>query len=193
MLVIGGSGFLGSNVIRSLNSSTAVSVSSADLIEATNCISKFYHLDILDKSNIYSIAKNFDVIINCTGQITEPIDRCKELNSIGINNICTVANELDIRLIHVSSVAVYGSTSECSEDNPLNPETVYGELKVNAENEIICSMDINKFVILRVPNLYGNSQKKGIISYIIKSLTSDRKLNFNNDGNMFRTFFITCL
>lgn len=188
IIVLGGSGFLGSHIIQAIETEQIGEVTCGDLNpnKLLNC--KFVKLDILDLDNLSNNLDKYDIIINCTGQITQPFNVCFKLNSIGINNLIEVLSEKGRRLIHISTVFVCGSVKTCNEENPLNPETSYATAKAFAEQILLENYNQDRLTILRLSNLYGKHQMKGIFAYLLKSYHSDRKLDFNNDGTMIRFF-----
>ncbi|MBM3455463.1 MAG: NAD(P)-dependent oxidoreductase [Bacteroidetes bacterium] len=185
ILIIGGSGFLGCTIATKLGKCASI----ADLVLPTGDIDNtFIRLDLLKESNLVEIFKGYDIVINCTGQITNLFQHCLNLNTKGVNNIVNAINELDkTKLIQVSTVAVYGTTDNANEKTPLNPETPYATAKAVAEF-IISNSYIQNYCIIRIPNLYGETQQKGVFSYFKRSLQSDRKLFFVHNGSLLRYY-----
>ena len=151
-----------------------------------NC--DFVKLNLLDATEVSNVIKGYETVINCTGQVTRPFNLSYRLNSSGINNLIQALSGQNSRLIHISTVAVYGSAETCNEFTPLNPETNYATAKAFAEYSLLHQFDPERLAILRLSNLYGAHQLKGIFAYLLRSYYSDRKLNFNNDGNLIRSF-----
>lgn len=185
VLIIGGSGFLGSAIAAKLGKYASI----ADLASPSCSIDNtFIRLDLLTESNLLEILNGYDVIINCTGQITNPFQNCLYLNTKGVNNIVNAINEFDkTKLIQVSTVAVYGTADTANEKTPLNPETPYATAKAFAEF-IISNFYKRNYCIIRIPNLYGETQQKGVFSYFKRSLQSDRKLFFDHNGSLIRYY-----
>ena len=188
IIVLGGSGFLGSHIIQALHRSGISKVTCGDVIEQNSLNCDFVKLDILDDYDIMKTLKGYDTVINCTGQITTPFNLCFHLNSTGVNNLAKAISGEDTRLIQISTVAMYGTAENCNEESPLNPETSYATAKAFAEQILLNNCDHQQLTILRLSNLYGSHQAKGIIAYLLRSYHSDRKLNFNNDGTLVRFF-----
>ena len=188
IVVLGGSGFLGAHIIKALQKASVGDVAYGDIVpnRLLNC--DYIKLDILDINDIIYKLKNYNIIINCIGQITQPFNLCFKLNSIGISNLAKAMSGLDVRLIHISTVAVYGSLENCNEESPLNPETSYATAKACAEQILLENYNKENIAILRLANLYGSHQMKGVVTYLLQSYHSDRKLNFNNDGKLTRSF-----
>tara|TARA_Y100000590_G_C15626178_1_gene979437 strand:- start:268 stop:1134 length:867 start_codon:yes stop_codon:yes gene_type:complete len=187
ILVIGGSGFLGSNIINIFQEFGVNNITCGDIVKNTDLNCSFIKIDLLNSSDLFKDLSGFDLIINCTGQITDPFNLCFKLNSEGIDNLLESIDSR-VRIIHISTVAVYGSSEFCDENSSLNPETNYAVAKAFAEKKIIKSCNEKQFVILRLSNLYGFNQTKGISAYIIDSYKSDKKLVFNNNGDLIRSY-----
>ena len=147
--------------------------------KSLNC--DYVKLDLLDINNTTKELFNFDIIINCVGQITYPFNLCLQLNSIGTSNLAKALSGKSARLIHISTVAVYGSSENCNEESPLNPETNYATAKAFAEQILLRNNNKERITILRLSNLYGSNQMKGVFAYLLRSYHSDRNLRFNNN------------
>lgn len=101
-----------------------------------------------------------DVIINCaslTGVSVckENTDEAYKVNAIGVRNIALAANEINAKVIHLSTDDVFGETQEkvmVEFDTP-NPTTVYGKSKLAGEKMLTEMM--NRFVIIRSSWVYG--------------------------------------
>lgn len=188
ILVLGGSGFLGSHIIKSLQVNTDFHVTNGDIKEDKTLNCDFIPFDILDNNKMQETLSNYNTVINCVGQVTEPINLCFKINSEGILNLSRNNDLIKFRLIHISTVSVYGSANFCDENSKLNPETPYAMAKAYSERILIENFNEKDLVILRLPNLYGFNQQKGIFAYLLKSYATDRKLNFNNNGKLYRSY-----
>jgi len=188
ILVLGASGLLGQSVVSYLKESNYIigALSRDPIINTSNQV-KTHNVDILDYGLLEKIIQQYDVILNCTGQITDPINSCLLLNTQGITNIINAIGKHKKMLIHISSVSVYGTAKYVNEDSKLNPETPYATLK--CISEYLIQQRLENYVILRVSNLFGNNQKKGIINYMTSSyLKSIPNLQFNNNGDLKRYY-----
>lgn len=188
VIVLGGSGFLGAQIIARFRKSKSAIITCGDLFQNKTIDCSFKKIDILNRTETVKNLKGFDLVINCIGQITSPFNKCLQLNSIGINNLAYALEKSKARVIHLSSLAVYGSTEICNEKTALNPETNYATAKAYAEFLLRFKVNEQNVTILRLPNLYGGNQKKGICAYIMKSYRSNKKLTFNNNGALSRSF-----
>jgi nucleoside-diphosphate-sugar epimerase len=188
ILLIGGQGLLGRSLQEVFleNQFIHIYTLSRNFFQNPNHIQG----SLLDSEKISSLAKyNFDFIINLSGQITNPIEECLNLNVVGIQHLISLIKASpETKLIQISTVGVYGSTIEANEQSPMQPETPYSVAKCMAEKLIINSLDPNSYTILRLSNLYGEKQLKGVFAYLNKSAHSNKELEFNNNGNLVRYF-----
>lgn len=188
ILLLGGSGYLGHGIASRFEEEMDYIVTVGDLVKPADSKYDFVEVNVLDKSIVSSVIKNNDLIINCTGQITNPINVCFRINTTGVENIVQAVKSHNKKLYHISTTAVYGTAKYADENSNLNPESPYAACKSFAEYQIINNLAGEMFCILRLPNLYGENQTKGVFAYILKSYLSDRKLHFNNDGSLSRYF-----
>ena len=187
VLVIGASGLLGRSLVEYFVSNDfQVGALSRN---CNNQNDKFnnYSVDVLDYEHLEFVVAQYDIVVNCIGQITNPIHECVSLNTKGVKNIIDAVKKNGNYLIHLSTVSVYGSSSAVTEGSPVNPESVYGSLKYFAEYQI--SQNLTNYAVLRISNLYGKGQVKGILGYILRSFRNNEKaLFFNNDGSLKRYY-----
>lgn len=148
-------------------------------------------VDLLNRDSLKEKLAGYDVVINLVGQIAQPFTITLDLNTIGMFNLAHTLVESKTRLIHISSVSVYGSADQCDETSPLNPETSYAVAKAAAERILSNCLDPDQLTILRLSNLYGYGQLKGVVAYLLRSLKEDQKLFFNNAGNLIRSYLHT--
>ena len=112
-----------------------------------------------------------DIVINATAYTA--VDKAEEeyqgadrVNHLAVLNISNICNQLDCWLIHVSTDYVFDGNSEVpyKEDNPTNPQGVYGDSKLKGEVAIEASGC--KYLIIRtawVFSEYGNNFLKTML------------------------------
>ena len=112
-----------------------------------------------------------DIVINAVAYTA--VDKAEEerqsadrINHLAVANISKICNQLDCWLIHVSTDYVFDGNSEVpyKEDNPTNPQGVYGDSKLKGEVAIEASCC--KYLIIRtawVFSEYGNNFLKTML------------------------------
>jgi len=188
IIVLGGSGFLGSSIIEGLSRVGFKDITCGDIVNNASLNVPYTLIDLLDVTSTSKILSSYDLVINCTGQVSEPFNLCFELNSTGTFNLAQALSNYSTRVIHISSVSVYGSGRSCNEASKLNPETNYATAKAFAEKILAHQINPANLSILRLSNLYGAAQGKGIIAYLTREYHSDRQLKFNNAGDLIRYY-----
>lgn len=182
VLVIGGSGFIGSSIVKALADTNEETIC-YDLIhtDAASAKSHWIRADILELQSIERIFFEYkiDSIIHLVG--LPAIDYCQKnphfsflLNVMSVQNTLEAMRIADIpKIVFASSATVYGNHSgkALTEDDPTRPGTVYGYHKLVAE-QAIRSYSENygiKSVALRLFNVYGGNPKLGkeVISVMI--------------------------
>ena len=188
ILILGASGLLGKSLVDYfVFNNFKVGALSRTYAETKNELVNSYAINVLDYDHLEAVIAEYDVVVNCIGQVTNPINGCVVLNSLGMKNIIDAVKKHDSYLIHFSTVSVYGNSPYVTEDSPVNPETTYATIKYFAEFQICQSLE--NFTILRVSNLYGKGQTKGILGYISRSYYENKKeIFFNNDGSLKRYY-----
>lgn len=96
------------------------------------------------------------------------------------------------KIVYLSSGAVYGEPlrNQSYETDPLYPNTLYGISKLYAEECIkyyARNYDI-KFVILRLPNVYGKNNYKGVIFNFLSDIKKYNKIIIAGNGSQERNF-----
>src|SRR5437762_2708039 len=87
ILVLGGAGFLGQNILKKLSEQSFSNLYCGDLNSINIEGVKNIKIDVLDSKDLTKKIKSFPLIINCIGQVTNPINLCFQLNTKGISNI----------------------------------------------------------------------------------------------------------
>ncbi len=190
ILVTGGAGFIGSNVVDEYIKQGHKVVIVDNLFsgkkENINKEAKFYKMDIRDKKILNILKKEkIDIINHHAAQISVP-DSVKnpafdaEINILGTLNLLQCAKEAKIkRFIFISSGGtVYGANAKlpATEDMPVTADNPYGISKVTGEHYVrFFSNQYNiRYVILRYSNVYGPRQiphgEAGVVSIFINKI-----------------------
>lgn len=140
VLVTGGAGFLGINLVRHLlkKGYDVVSYDIADFDYAdTKDKVKIIKDDIRNKKSLDKAMKGVDLVVHCAAAL--PLYSKEDIFSIdldGTHNVLEAAQKQGIkRVVHISSTAVYGikTKNPTSEDDPLVGIGPYGIAKIESE------------------------------------------------------------
>ena len=101
-----------------------------------------------------------DVVINCAGltdvqECENNVDEAYRVNAIGVRNVALAANEVNAKVIQISTDDVFDKESRVpyNEFDNVHPRTIYGKSKEAGEN--ILTQLLNRFVIIRSSWIYG--------------------------------------
>ena len=198
ILLIGGHGFIGSNLIKKFNREfDFVVISSKKGIDTGDI--KTEYISVTNKKIVKIIETlNPDIIIHLAA--LSGLKKCEndpkkafEVNVTGTKNIVEGCLKTNAKLIFISSREVYGSTinEKSNEDDMLNPDNIYGQTKVNAEKIIQNAAKIFElnYVILRLTNVYGPGSNSGV-NRIIRESLSKEKILVNGGEQILNFIFI---
>jgi len=200
--IIGGLGFIGTNLYFFLNKGNKVSIIDNYRVKANVKFlkkAKIIKGDIKNLNFLKKKLKNFDIIINLAAQTgilesnSNPIKSIKE-NIIGFSNILEASRINKIKTIINASTAgaIYGNTKKiCDEKSPTNPISYYGlTKKFNEDQSLIYINRKLKIINLRFSNVYGefSIHKKSLIHNAIKNIIYNKNININGDGTQIRDF-----
>lgn len=207
ILVTGGAGFIGSNLVDRLlkDNYKVVVVDNLETgkFENINPKVKFYNLDIcsLKISKIFKKEKpevvfHFAALVDVGESIKNPLQEVKT-NIFGSVNILENCINFNVKkVIFASSAAVYDKTNvlPTSEDNKLNPRSPYGISKLTIEKYLNYYYTIFglSFVVLRFANVYGKRQnsngKAGVIAIFCDKILNKKSLIIYGSGKQTRDF-----
>ncbi len=206
VLVTGGAGFIGSNIVRSLLEVGHAPVVLDDLSSgfAENLVPEvpFFEADVRDGEAVLGAADGCDVIIHLAASvgnarsIDDPI-KDSQINVLGTLNVLQAARRHGLRrIVFSSSAGIFGElkTLPIAEDHPQDPDSPYGASKLAAEK--MCLV-FNKLygmgnVCLRYFNVYGVNQRYDAYGNVIP-IFADRILRgvpmtIFGDGEQTRDF-----
>lgn len=173
--VTGSSGFIGNAVCDSLKSYDYKVIPIANRLQVNDFLKDLEN----DK---------FDVVIHCAGKLYGTSDELYDSNVFLTKRIVSsIPNGSQVRLIFMSTGAVYGNTkgpssSELDENSPLD---LYGQTKLDAEMEVLKYL---RSTILRLPSVYGENNRKGLVFHILDTIKNQRVFSLENGGIARRSF-----
>lgn len=180
ILIIGGSGFLGTKLRKILSKKNKVISTYLN-----NKKESLYYLDITDKKAVDEFFKEHNpeiVILTAAMSLVYKCEKKKELsekiNHMGTKHIVDVCRKTGAKLVYISTSHVFdGKKESYKENDPVNPLNFYGKTKVEAEKEVIT---LKNSIIIRFDIIYGYNEpneNNGFFSEIIKG----EKLEVNKD------------
>lgn len=209
ILVTGGAGFIGSNVVKHANEQglritviDSLRPSSKEMDEYIQSGIHYIQCDIRDLDQLNSIKGEFDSLIHLAAQVSVPKSfthqkETEEINGKGTENVLALAEKLGIkRFILASSSAVYGDYEQMPlEESKIGTiQSPYAKTKL--DNEILIEKLFakgNEFLALRFFNVYGqgqggNSGYAAVIPIFVNSLREGKEITIFGDGKQTRDF-----
>ena len=200
ILIVGGAGFVGSNLVHFLvgegheihvvdDLSEGNIQNIKDLIEAGKC--KFH------RENAFHTKVKSDIIYHLACQkMIYSIRKPREdlyANTATTVNILELARKQDIPVVFTSTGSIYGNPTvfPTPEDHPPDPESPYGVSKWAAEEycKLYHKMYGLNVIIARLFSVYGPRQRFiGVIPKFIKQTHEGKPMTVEGDGMQTRTF-----
>jgi nucleoside-diphosphate-sugar epimerase len=189
--VIGGSGFIGTRLVRRLRSKEQLAVQITDKAPSKA------HPDVVTLGDVRSVEQlrtsiaDGSVIVNLAAEHRDdvrPLSLYDEVNVGGARNICTVAREKGVKtIIFTSTVAVYGfapiGTDESGKIAPFND---YGRTKYEAERVFKAwqaeAPSERTLVIIRPTVVFGE-QNRGNVYNLLRQIASGKFVMVGNGEN----------
>ncbi|MAE85964.1 MAG: dTDP-glucose 4,6-dehydratase [Flammeovirgaceae bacterium] len=159
---------------------------------------KMINLDICKTNAIQEICKLRDIecIINFAAEthVDNSIRGSSKFihsNVEGVRSLLEVCRETGIKLVHVSTDEVYGSTVEGSfyENDKLDPRNPYSATKAAAEHLITAYQNTHgiEYIIVRPSNNFGPRQHgEKFLPTIIRNILANQKVPVYGDGSNVR-------
>ena len=211
VLVTGGAGYIGTELVNLL-----VSNPSVDKVIVYDNLSRMnYNLflglklqkhpklsfvkgELLDSRSLRKVLKGIDVVYHLAAKVTTPFDSSdshfyEQVNHWGTAELVYAVEESNVKkFIYTSSSGVYGSSSGAVDENTIpNPKTFYAISKLRGEEHVRRLFDKIDTHIFRCGNVYGYSKSMRFDSVINKFVF---EANFNGivtiqgDGKQSRSF-----
>jgi nucleoside-diphosphate-sugar epimerase len=172
ILITGGAGYLGSVITgKMLNAGNEVVVldklifnQTSLLVYTSNPNFKFIHGDVRNETLLEKLCDEVDVIIPLAAIVGFPAcdaepELAKEINFKQIFNIVKFTKDKNKKILYPNTNSGYGigvGQTECTEESPLNPISIYGTTKCSAENFLKSSTDA---IIFRLATVFGVSPR----------------------------------
>jgi UDP-glucose 4-epimerase len=212
VLIIGGAGFLGANLVRRCLTETGTQVTVMDSLDShlyatTKNLQevwsqiRFVRGDLRDETLLADIVQDQDVIFNCAAQTSHPLSMQYPLLDADINCLGNLKLLEAVRLLNKKAIVIYTSSSTVigkaitnvvDEDHRERPLEIYSANKGVAEKyyRIYHTLHDLKTVVLRFANLYGPYGKGypefGFINYFIHLAWTGQEIKIFGSGDQIR-------
>ena len=191
IVIIGGSGFIGTCLSRNLQRSAAGKFCIIDKVrsEAFSELSRIADVRSIDA--IRAEIAEHSVLINLAAEHRDDVTPRRlyyDVNVQGARNICHVASEKSVStIVFASSVAVYGfAPLGTGESGTISPFNDYGRSKYEAEEIFKAwqaeSPDERTVVIVRPTVVFGE-QNRGNVYNLLRQIASGRFVMIGNGEN----------
>ena len=171
VLVTGGAGYIGSVLVPTLlEKGYEVTVldnlmfgQSTLLEQCINPKFSFFNGDVRDLNLLKKIVPHFDIIIPLAALVGAPLCKKDEMGTIAINrdaiiNINKIRSKQQ-RIIYPTTNSGYGIGQDgiyCTEETPLNPISLYGTTKSEAEQDLLST---DNAITFRLATVFGCSPR----------------------------------
>lgn len=202
ILITGGYGFIGSNLINYLLKKKIYKIFIIDNL-SSNKISKnnykinFFKKNILQINKINQLKRKIDVVIHLAASAeilikTEQEEKYFQDNISGLQEVLNFCVRNNVKkFIFASSASVYGDTGNkrINEKFKLQPKHYYGFTKYIGEKIIKSYLKINNvnYTILRFFNIFGPKSNAAVGTFLAQKL-QNKKVTVFGDGRQMRDF-----
>ena len=210
VLVTGGGGFIGSNLVRALlergdtvrvldnfSSGLRANLEGLDDVEIVEGELRSYervHNAVRDAEVVYHLG----ALGSVPRSVQDPLTS-NAVNVEGTLNVLLAARDESVhRVVFSSSTSVYGSSRErpTSEASPPDPISPYGVAKLAAERYCVSFSRVYpplETVVLRYFNVFGprqspHSQYAAVVPLFVTAVAAGRPLTIDGDGDQSRDF-----
>lgn len=211
VLVTGGAGYIGTELINLLVSNSSVSkVIVYDNLSRMNYnlflglkLKKHHKLtfvkgELLDSRSLRKVLKGVDVVYHLAAKVTTPFDSSdshvyEQVNHWGTAELVYAIEESDVKkFIYASSSGVYGSSAGAVDETVSpNPKTFYAISKLRGEEHVRRLIEKIDTYIFRCGNVYGYSKSMrfdSVINKFVFEANFNKMVTIQGDGKQSRSF-----
>lgn len=186
LYITGIAGLLGNNIVKKLvNRCEITGVDILDL-KIPNIVYAKFSLYENERLRTHIEQEKPDAVIHTAAAVN--VDECEgnpewahKLNEEVTKNIADICNELGVKLVYISSDAVFDGEDEklYDEEDQVNPLNVYAKTKLGGEKQVL---KYKRNLVFRT-NIYGQNiqDKKSFGEWILSSLEEGKTLNMFED------------
>ena len=174
VLITGGAGYIGTELVMKLNECTDVS----EIVVYDNLWKNNYNLflhskikkgkvtfvkgELLDSRKLETVLQGVDVVYHLAARVAARLVNAshhlyEQINNWGTAELVYAVEKSNVKkFIYASSIAVYGDINEKIDENTIpNPKTYYGSSKLRGEEHVQRLMSKIDTYTLRIGNVYG--------------------------------------
>jgi len=188
ILITGVSGLLGSKMAYHFSRETSWEILGTYNRNRVDIPVSLHKTDLANEKEVNKLVSSINpAVITHTAALTG-VDYCEthkeeawKINVNGTKNIAEIAEEINAKLIYISTDYVFdGEKGMYKENDQTHPVDYYGETKLKGEKVVkeIC----DDYLIVRPSVLYGrNPVKLNFVTWVIKELKEGNKINIVKD------------
>lgn len=184
VLVVGGAGFVGSQVAKTLKNNSI----DYEVLSRKEC--DLLSLEEVEKCLLPYKSKNLDVLFTASilGRSQDPKTSLQD-NILMVSNFIKSVSDHNINsFIYISSIDVYFNNGfKIDESSLLCPKNHYSISKICCE-AMLKSIFNDKLTILRLPGIYGINDGGSIIEKFTNLIKNNEPLKLINKGSQFRDY-----
>ncbi|MBL7843390.1 MAG: NAD-dependent epimerase/dehydratase [Cyclobacteriaceae bacterium] len=211
ILVTGGSGYVGTELVRRLAADKAVD----RIVVYDNLSRQNYNLflgdrfseqskivfakgELLDSRNLKKSLDGIDVVYHLAARVTTPFAHSdahlyEQINHWGTAELVYAVEASKVKkFIYTSSVGVYGSSDHALDESVSpNPKTFYAISKLRGEEHVARLKDKMDTYIFRCGNVYGYSPSMrfdAVINKFVFEANFEKRITIHGNGEQARTF-----
>jgi nucleoside-diphosphate-sugar epimerase len=192
-LITGGTGFIGSRLalkclergdsVRVLGQeNTEAEASNKKLVEASGA--EVMLASVTDQEKVAAAVNGVDVVFHLAAaqhEVNVPDQHFWDVNVTGTRNVLEASAAAGVsRLVHGSTIGVYGSAPEgtIDERSPVAPDNIYGVTKLEGERLALSYADRLPVAAIRISEVYGPGDQR-----LLKLFRAINKRTFVMIGN----------
>ncbi len=209
VLVTGGAGFIGSNLVRALlergdDVRVLDNFSTGNRANLEGLGVEVVEGELRSYERVHNAVRGVEVVfhLGALGSVPRSVQDPLTSNAVNVDgtlNVLLAARDEGVRrVVYSSSSSVYGVRDELpvSEDLPVNPLSPYGVAKLAAESYCVAFSRVYESfetVVVRYFNVFGprqspSSQYAAVIPLFITAIAAGRPITIQGDGEQSRDF-----
>jgi len=209
VLVTGGAGFIGSNLVRALleggdDVRVLDNFSTGNRANLEGLAIEIVEGELRSYERVHNAVRGVEVVyhLGALGSVPRSVQDPLTSNAVNVEgtlNVLLAARDQDVRrVVFSSSTSVYGSSRQLptTEDSPTDPISPYGVAKLAAERYCISFSRVYESfesVVLRYFNVFGPrqsplSQYAAVIPLFVTAIDEGRPVDVHGDGEQSRDF-----